>query len=45
VLRVINDVEYRNHLIAQGFENVKRFRADTIAAQYAALYREVLARS
>jgi glycosyltransferase involved in cell wall biosynthesis len=45
VLRVINEPEYRNHLIAQGFENVKRFRADTIAAQYAALYREVLSRS
>jgi glycosyltransferase involved in cell wall biosynthesis len=45
VLRVINDHSYRNHLIAQGFENVKRFRADTIAAQYAALYREVLSRS
>ncbi len=42
ILRVINDSDYRNHLIAQGFENVKRFRADTIAAQYAALYREVL---
>jgi len=45
VLRVINDPGYRSHLIAQGFENVKRFRADTIAAQYAALYREVLSRS
>lgn len=45
ILRVINDPDYRNHLIAQGFENVKRFRADTIAAQYAALYREVLSRS
>ena len=45
VLRVINDPDYRNHLIAQGFENVKRFRAETIAAQYAALYREVLSRS
>jgi glycosyltransferase involved in cell wall biosynthesis len=45
VLRVINDSDYRNHLIAQGFENVKRFRADTIAAQYAALYREVHSRS
>ena len=42
VLRVINDAVYRNQLIVQGFENVKRFRADTIAAQYAALYREVL---
>jgi glycosyltransferase involved in cell wall biosynthesis len=45
ILRVINDHDYRNHLIAQGFENVKRFRADIIAAQYAALYREVLSRT
>jgi glycosyltransferase involved in cell wall biosynthesis len=45
VLQVINDPKYRNHLIAQGFENVKRFRADIIAAQYAGLYREVLSRS
>jgi glycosyltransferase involved in cell wall biosynthesis len=45
ILRVINDPDYRNHLIAQGFENAKRFRADTIAAQYAALYHEVLSRS
>lgn len=45
VLRVINDPDYRNHLITQGFENVKRFRADTIAAQYAALYRKVLSGS
>jgi glycosyltransferase involved in cell wall biosynthesis len=44
VLRVINDPDYRNHLIAQGFDNVKRFRADIIAAQYAVLYREVLSR-
>jgi len=45
ILRVIKDCDYRNHLIAQGFENVKRFRADAIAAQYAALYQEVLSRS
>lgn len=45
ILRVINDPDYRSHLVAQGFENVKRFSADTIAAQYAALYREVLSRS
>jgi glycosyltransferase involved in cell wall biosynthesis len=45
VLRVINDPDYRNNLIAQGFENVKRFQVDTIAAQYAALYHEVLSRN
>ena len=45
ILRVVNDSDYRHHLIAQGFENVKRFRADAIAAQYAALYREVSSRN
>lgn len=42
ILRVINDVDYRTHLIAQGVENVKRFSADRIAAQYADLYQEVM---
>jgi glycosyltransferase involved in cell wall biosynthesis len=44
ILRVMNEDGYRADLIAQGFENVKRFRASSIAAQYAALYREVLSR-
>jgi glycosyltransferase involved in cell wall biosynthesis len=41
ILRVIGDADYRSHLVAEGFENVKRFQADVIAAQYAVLYREV----
>jgi glycosyltransferase involved in cell wall biosynthesis len=45
ILKVIADPDYRSDLVAQGFENVKRFRADAIAAQYAALYGEVLANS
>lgn len=45
ILRVINDPDYRSHLVTQGFENVKRFSVGRIAAQYAALYREVLSRS
>ena len=45
VLRVINDAAYREQLVANGFENVKRFRAEVVAAQYAALYRQVLARA
>ena len=42
VLRVINDESYRRSLVAAGFENVKRFEARVIAAQYAALYQELL---
>lgn len=45
ILRVINDPDYRRQLVALGFENVNRFRADVIAAQYAALYQEVLSHS
>jgi hypothetical protein len=37
---VINDADYRRHLIEHGFENMKRFQGDVIAAQYASLYRE-----
>ncbi|MCB1815374.1 MAG: glycosyltransferase, partial [Candidatus Competibacteraceae bacterium] len=37
--KIINDVSYRNKLIDNGFRNVKRFRSDAIANQYAALYR------
>lgn len=41
VQRLISDAVYRNDLITKGFENVKRFRASHVAAQYAALYRRV----
>jgi glycosyltransferase involved in cell wall biosynthesis len=41
IVRVIGDADYSSHLVAEGFENVKRFQADVIAAQYAGLYREV----
>ena len=42
VLRVINDTDYRKFLVAQGFENVKRFRSEAVAEQYAMLYKRVL---
>ena len=45
VLRVINDTAYRNSLVAQGFENVKRFRSEAVAEQYAMLYKRVLSES
>jgi glycosyltransferase involved in cell wall biosynthesis len=41
VQRVMSDPDYRAQLIARGFENVARFRADIIAEQYATLYREI----
>lgn len=41
ICRVIEDEAYREHLVERGFENVKRFQIEVIAAQYAALYRSV----
>jgi glycosyltransferase involved in cell wall biosynthesis len=40
LLKIIRDDSYRNQLIANGFENRKRFEANEIARQYAALYLE-----
>ena len=45
ILKIINDQEYRNSLIEKGFENVKRFQAETIALQYFELYKYVANRS
>jgi glycosyltransferase involved in cell wall biosynthesis len=41
ILRVVEDENYRDGLISKGLENVRRFRADAIAAEYLRLYREV----
>ena len=38
---IIDDVEYRERLIRNGFVNVKRFQADRIAVQYAEIYQEI----
>ena len=43
ICRVIQDSAYRERLVEAGFENVKRFQVETIAAQYANLYRSVYA--
>ena len=45
VERVINDVAYRDELVVNGLENVKRFQLKAIAAQYADLYRQVYEQS
>jgi glycosyltransferase involved in cell wall biosynthesis len=43
ILKVWHDANYRENLVAAGFENVKRFKTKHIAAQYAALYAEMAA--
>lgn len=45
ILKLINDEDYRNQLIQNGFENAKRFELKTIANQYLELYKEVLRNS
>lgn len=42
IKRLIKDETLRQDLIAQGLENVKRFQPEAVAAQYAALYRQVM---
>ena len=41
VQRIIDDAFYRDGLVATGLENVQRFSTAHVAAQYAALYREI----
>ena len=45
ILKLINDEDYRNQLIQNGFENAKRFDVNVIANQYLELYKEVLRNS
>ena len=42
ILKIINDAELRESLIAQGVANVQRFEPSAIAQQYTALYNTVL---
>lgn len=43
VLKIIEDEEYRETLVRNGFVNARRFSAEAVARQYAALYEELLA--
>lgn len=40
-IKIINDEEYRNKLIENGYANCKRFSIETITAEYMKLYNEV----
>lgn len=39
--KILRDSRYREQLVLNGSENVKRFQLETIAEQYAAIYRKV----
>lgn len=41
IRKIVDDAAYRNNLICAGFENVKRYSPEVIAAQYAAVYEEL----
>lgn len=42
VIKIIENAEYRNEIIENGFENIKKYKASTVALQYEALYRKIL---
>jgi glycosyltransferase involved in cell wall biosynthesis len=42
VLRVIEDVAFRDRLVSEGFRNVARFSPETIARQYIECYKKLL---
>ena len=41
ILKVIEDAEYRDELVKQGFENIKRYNPDRISEQYAMVYNQI----
>jgi glycosyltransferase involved in cell wall biosynthesis len=45
ITTLIDDKELRAHLVAKGFENIKRFQPKTIALQYASLYQKIIEKS
>lgn len=42
IIKIIEDDEYRNNLIALGIKNVRRFEPSKIVGTYEALYQEIL---
>ena len=42
ILKIINDKDYREDLIQNGFTNARRFDAKEIARQYAEIYKQLL---
>ena len=40
--KIINDEAYRHQLVQKGFDNIKRFEPQKIAADYYSLYKEIM---
>jgi O-antigen/teichoic acid export membrane protein len=45
VLRVLKDADYRRDLVRLGYQNVRRFDAQSVANAYLAIYRELACRN
>ena len=45
ILRVIQDADYRETIVQEGFKNVEGFKIQTVAREYVKLYEELLAGS
>ncbi|WP_439883009.1 glycosyltransferase family 4 protein [Pontibacter sp. MBLB2868] len=43
IIKLVQEDKFRNDLVAAGYKNSQRFRADVVAAQYEALYQRVRA--
>ena len=42
ILQIINNENYRKLLVKKGIENVKKYKPEKIASQYADIYREII---
>ena len=42
IIKIIDDDVFREQMVQDGFENVKRFDPDIVAGQYASLYEELI---
>lgn len=42
IVQLLSDSELRDALVEEGFRNVSRYTPQSIASQYAALYRELV---
>jgi glycosyltransferase involved in cell wall biosynthesis len=45
ILKIIDDIEYREALVRKGFENVIRYTPERVALRYYDLYQEILMRN
>ena len=45
ILRIISDPDYRQQLIANGIDNIEKYKPDKISLQYEAIYQEMIKES